>query len=168
QIGASAAALLCLSTAASADCSNPSPRVAVLRADVAFRGTARDVRPVGGRSGTRGPWQGSIVTFDVSRVWKGDVGSTIVLHQTRDGEDDVTFESGREYVVFARRNPAITSTLFGSAGPSFAARPCSGALFTSPSTPDPLDLGPGHTPVAQRSPTDPRTPITASSGDVGA
>jgi hypothetical protein len=126
------AALLFLPGDASADCSWPSPQRPLGRADVAFRGVARDVRHLGGTGGTSAPWRGSIITFDVSRVWKGAVGPTFALH-----EAEGTADTQR------------TSALFRSTGPSFAAGPCSGGLLMSPATPAPIEIGPGRPPMTQ-------------------
>jgi hypothetical protein len=151
------AAILLLPSVAYADCSWPSPQRSLARADVAFRGVARDVRPLGGTGGTSGPWRGSIITFDVSRVWKGAVGPTFALHEVEGTAEDAGFTAGQEYIVFASMNTQPTSVLFRSTGPSFAAGPCSGGLLMSPATPAPVEIGPGRPPMTQPPATEPQT-----------
>ena len=45
-------------------------------------------------------WPGQIVTFDVDRVWKGQVQQRFVLYNSR-AIEGITFQQGQRYVVFA-------------------------------------------------------------------
>jgi hypothetical protein len=83
-----------------------------------FRGTAVDIR--------RMP-DGQIVTFRVTRVWKGDAGPAVVIYswlprENRNSESgfDVPFEAGQEYLVSAHRHSRAEREAFGlppSTGP---------------------------------------------------
>lgn len=73
------------------------PRNAMNKADVVFQGVVSKATPDG-----KG---GYFYAFNVSKVWKGEIESTVTLHQS---EAEVTwsyvFNGGKEYIVMARYN----------------------------------------------------------------
>ena len=67
-------------------------------ADLVFSGTIDELEQL---DSTR-----TIVTFEVDRVWKGNVGRQIVLHQALEGIDSfrlIGASTGSKYLVFANR-----------------------------------------------------------------
>ena len=157
RLAATVGTMLSLASPAAADCNIPSGQKALERSDVVFRGVVRDVDHIAVRQRATGPGWGSVVRFAVSRVWKGDLGTTFVLHNRAESAEDIPFEAGREYLVFAVLNEPSTSALFGLKLPSFAARGCGGTqdiLWASPSL---IDLGAGRPPAVVRRLPDPRT-----------
>jgi hypothetical protein len=159
QIAAFCLCVTALGDSAIADCSRPRSGVTALnQSDVVFRGTIREVKTTGGRgdlNATLGSadhlgWTGWVVTFDVSRVWKGAVGSRILLHNVRVAPDDAftEFDPGVEYLVFATRNSDKNSARFRVAGPTFGAHACGGTTSLLWATNYLLDLGIGRSPEA--------------------
>jgi len=84
-------------------------------ADLVFSGAIRELRDLdAGRT---------LVTFEVDRVWKGDVGQRVVLHQTLDSIDSFRFvgaTAGKEYLVFASRLGPAHRALFELTAPTDA------------------------------------------------
>jgi len=158
QIAAGCLCVLALADSAIADCDRPrSGLTALKQSDVVFRGTVREVRTTGGRGnqnvtpqGTeyQPGWTGWVVTFDVSRVWKGAVGNRFVLYSVRVTPDDAftEFERGAEYLVFATRNSQAKSDLFRLGLPTFGAHACGGTTSLLWATKYLLDLGIGKSP----------------------
>src|SRR6476646_9519559 len=135
-----AAFALCVAawpSAVLADCSGPHSGMEGKRyADLVFRGTVRQTtplvlppnQPIVTATGTDYPSRGIAFTvaFDVSRVWKGVVGSQFALHQILQSEDDAFdgFERGTEYLVFARRNDPDKAALYGVPAGTYGAHGC--------------------------------------------
>jgi hypothetical protein len=98
-----------------------------------------------------------MVTFGVSTSWKDPIAPDFVLHNAPESAEDIQFEPGLEYLVFATRNPPPIDTRFGITGPSFAARGCSGTVSMLWATRYLIDLGAGRRPGAESRPPHPRT-----------
>jgi len=162
QIAAWCLCAIAIPGSAIADCDRPrSALTALKQADVVLRGTVREISTTGGRGepivAPRGTeyqpgWTGWVVTFDVSRVWKGTVGDRFILRSVLVGPDDAftEFDRGAEYLVFARRNSDRDSARFGVAGPTFGAHLCGGTTSLLWATKYLLDLGIGKGPEASR------------------
>ena len=128
----------------SADCQRPRmPQAPFSLADVVFRGTVRDIRNITTQRGyqnitprgteyhaTRGY---TIVSFDVSRVWKGSAGSRFALHMAWGTPLDgmYMFRRDTEYLVFAQKNDAALAARAGLIGVRFTASSCGGTGPTS-------------------------------------
>jgi hypothetical protein len=145
-----------------ADCSRPpSALTALKQSDLVFRGTVQDVTITGGR-GTQNitpagsdhhpDWGGKVVRFDVSRVWKGAVGTLFFLRSVSEKPDDAftEFDRGREYLVFARRNSPQQSALFNVAGATYGATGCGGTTSLVWGMKYLVELGPGYSPEPVR------------------
>ena len=158
QIAAGCVCVLALADTAVADCNRPRSALTALEySDVVFRGVVRDVKTTGGLiDGSTWPWTGWIVTFEVTRVWKGAVGSRFVLYSMRGAPDDAftEFERGAEYLVFARRNSEATTARFQLGLPTtYGAHACGGTSSILSATKYLLDLGVGRSPaIAVRNP----------------
>lgn len=146
------AAIVCVATAAPAraDCDRPRSAVyAMKQADVVFRGIVRrvetDMRP-STVSGTLVVWPKWVVSLDVSRVWKGQVGKQFVLRIVQTHEDDAFewFERGSEYLVFAVRNSPQKSAVLPVQEPTYGATACGGTASMLWAIPYLVTLGPGR------------------------
>lgn len=152
---------LCLSAIATAspaiaDCGRPrSALTALKQADLVFRGTVRELKTVGEPRWHYAPfpravpvWHAWIVSFDVSRVWKGLVGKRFVLHVAREQEDDAfeEFERGSEYLVFALRNSPQKTALFHATESTYGATNCGGTMPLLWGVKYLVELGPGKSP----------------------
>jgi hypothetical protein len=138
---------------ASADCNLPrSGTIASERADVVFRGRVRQAQIL-----QRPGWWGQILTFDVSRVWKGDGGPTFVLHDDPTSAEDPSFEAGMDISCFATKNPPPVDPRLNIGGPSYDAPACSGTVSTLYATRYLIDLGAGRPPAQKSRPPHPRT-----------
>jgi len=75
-------------------------------ADLIFSGAIRELRDL--------DWRRTLVTFEVDRVWKGNVGKRVVLHQVLsiDSFRFVGTPPGKEYLVFASRLEPAQRALF--------------------------------------------------------
>lgn len=150
-----AISLMCSCADAIADCNLPrSGRIALERSDIAFRG---HVREVGLPRNASGGWIGTVVTFAVSSTWKGAIGSEFVLYIVPESAEDVVFEPGLDYLVFATSNPPPVAARFNVAAPTFAARGCSGTMPILWATKYLIDIGAGRPPVTASRIPDPRT-----------
>ena len=71
-----------------------------------FRGAVEDVKELPQRQGSH--WKRRLVTFRVSRVWKGTDDRRLSVYVREPGEDCVgaRFELGKEYLVFAIQQEA--------------------------------------------------------------
>ena len=146
------AALMAVPAVAAADCSIRSPKDALAHADVVFRGRVREIRHVSGQSATAAQWSGYVVTFDVSRVWKGQVAPVFVLHTGADHDEEPYpwFEPREEFLVFASEHPSPRSPHRGSTPFTYGAHACGGTVSMLRATPYLLWLGAGRPPVHLR------------------
>ena len=84
---------ICAVATSSAECVVVSPSWMKKHSEHVFAGRLTEETPVG--SG------GLRLTFDVSRVWKGNTGKTVVLFQAA-SLDRVRLDTGNDYIIFAR------------------------------------------------------------------
>ncbi|MGH9970194.1 MAG: hypothetical protein ACREBG_20695 [Pyrinomonadaceae bacterium] len=96
--------LILSSPAAACSCLGRSGKAALKESQVAFRGTVAKVDYLDPDTDQSEPR--IVVTFLVSRVWKGPVRKKIVLHTiyNKYSCEGFYFQKGREYLVFAYAN----------------------------------------------------------------
>lgn len=135
---------------AGADCERPRSAVIALKyADLVFRGIVHDVRTDREPRFVSGSWTPAwIVTFDVSRVWKGHVPKQFVLYVVQTKEDDAfeSFERGSDFLVFAVCNSLEKTAVFGLKEPTYGATNCGGTASMLSAVPYLVSLGPGKPP----------------------
>jgi hypothetical protein len=79
-----------------AECVRVSLRDNIRPAAVAFSGTATNIV-----TNAASEWPGTIVTFDVDRVWKGSVTRRFVVYSFTRTPEGTSFTAGKKYMVFA-------------------------------------------------------------------
>lgn len=129
------------------DCTGPRGKAAVKASAVAFRGTVTKVEyldPDTDRSEPR-----IIVTFSVSRVWKGAPRREIVLHTIYNKYScaGFGFEKGKEYLVFAYFNEAETARKSGRAKKTLGTNICNGTNLIQHAEDDLREIGEGRKPL---------------------
>ncbi|MGE4056518.1 MAG: hypothetical protein AB7F99_17145 [Vicinamibacterales bacterium] len=144
------AILVATANTAAGECVTLPPSMAIERADVIFEGRIRELHGFFARPDYS--FRSWIVTFDVSRVWKGTVGEAFTLHLLPIDMDGMykDFELGGSYVVFSALNDQRLDDIRGIKGPTYGSHLCSGTFATGGSRDDRWreislkELGPGR------------------------
>jgi hypothetical protein len=89
-------AIILVPSLAFAECIRVSLHDRIRPAAVAFSGTATNVV-----ANAASEWPGTIVTFDVDRVWKGSVTRRFMVHSFTRTPEGISFTAGKKYLVFA-------------------------------------------------------------------
>lgn len=148
--GFQCALLIFASPVLACDCDGPRGKLALVEADAAFRGTITNIEFLDSKTAVSEPR--IIVTFSVSRVWKGDVKTTFLLHTKLNswGCGGFYFEDGKEYLVFAYSTDGkATEELYGGAKNTFGTHTCSGTTLIEKAEEDLRELGNGKKPKHQ-------------------
>ena len=127
-------------------CVGPRGKAAVKASLVAFRGTVTAINYVDPDTAQTEPR--IIVTFSVSRVWKGSPGRVIVLHTIFNKYScaGFYFKKGKEYLVFAYRNKQHMAKRFPSAQNTLGTDICNGTNLTEHAGEDLREMGKGRKP----------------------
>lgn len=106
--------------------SNPRAKEALKASQVAFRGTVINVDYLDEDTPVSEPR--IVVTFSVSRVWKGPVRRSIVLHTVYNKTtcQGYYFKKGEEYLVFAYPNEEFMANKFLPAKNTLGTNYCNG------------------------------------------
>ena len=141
---AAIAALSGVRAAHACSCVPPKPaKVEAKRSDAVFHGTVVSVEPLESTGATATSAEGRLaVTFEVARVWKGDLGKRFVLASVSPhvGMCEIDFAVGDEWIIYASgKDGALRTSL------------CSRSHRTSGKKPSPdlKALGAGHEPRDQ-------------------
>jgi len=109
-------------------CDKPSlgPAAAFKEADVVFRGVVENLRYLDDPEKTKTEPR-IIVTFKVSKVWKGAVDKTLVIQTTHNKTtcNGYVFKYGEEYLVYSRynrRSENFFAKLFAPAKPTLGVK----------------------------------------------
>ena len=134
------------SKAIACDCTGPRGKAAVKASFVAFRGIVTKVEYLDPDTAQSEPR--IIVTFSVSRVWKGLVRSEVVLHTIYNKYScaGFYFQKGKEYLVFAYPNEEDMAKKFPLAKKSLGTNICNGTNLIELAKDDLREIGKGRKP----------------------
>lgn len=139
--------LVAAASPAGAECVGFSLKHYKRHADLVFSGTIREIQQLDSIR--------TVVTFDVDRVWKGDVGRQIRLHQVVESIDSFRFVGatvGSKYLVFATRLDSRQRQAFklSENQDTFGVPICGGGTHKLGANDTMLrQLGPGREPAAR-------------------
>jgi len=127
-------------------CDGARGKAAVKASHLAFRGTVTNVDYLDTDTAQSEPR--IIVTFSVSRVWKGSVGREIVLHTIYNKYSctGFYFQKGKEYLVFAYRNEERMAKNFPLAKNTLGTNICNGTNLIESAKDDLRQIGKGREP----------------------
>jgi hypothetical protein len=134
------------SQAIACDCTGPRGKAAVKASVAAFRGIVSKVVYLDPDTAQSEPR--IIVTFSVSRVWKGSVRNEVVLHTIYNKYScaGFYFQKGKEYLVFAYSNGEDMAKKFPLAKKSLGTNICNGTNLIELAQDDLRDIGKGRNP----------------------
>ena len=134
------------STALACDCVGPRGKMALAASHAAFRGTVTNIEYLDSKTGQSEPR--ILVTFLVSRVWRGTVKTNFVLHTVENSFScaGFYFQKDKEYLVFAYSNDEATAKRFNDAKNTFGTWTCSGTTVIETAKNDLQEIGKGKKP----------------------
>jgi hypothetical protein len=131
------------------DCTGPRGRDAIREGSPAFRGVVTEIKDLGPFPDRTEPTEHRIVvTFAVSKVWNGEVGTSFQLHTANNlfSCAGYYFKRGEEYLVVADPNKATDSEKFYGVKKSFTTNSCGSTLEIKNAKDELAALGGGRTP----------------------
>ena len=142
--------LIFSASAFACDCGGPTGVKALGGADAAFRGVVTNIEFLEPKTDRNEPK--IKVSFSVSRVWKGDVGKTFVLHTTQNSYScaGYYFFKDKEYLVMAYANGEETAKRFNGEKNTFGTNPCGATLEISNARKELEELGKGKKPKGKK------------------
>jgi hypothetical protein len=146
---AALAAALCVWLPASAcSCAGPRGDKALPTADAVFLGKVTAVQMLDPYSDTDGVEPRMLVSFEVSRYWKGSGAKQAQLQTFRNkwSCSGYHFATGREYLVVAHRNPPATAARFPPSDVSLGVDICGATRPAAAAEEDLRLLGEGQVP----------------------
>ena len=128
------------------DCAAASGAIALTYADISFQGVVTNIELLEPQTAYNEPR--IKVTFSVSRVWKGNVEKTFVLHTTQNSYScaGYIFSKDREYLVMGYANDEETTKKFNEKKKTFGTNPCGATLEISRAKEALKELGKGKKP----------------------
>ena len=131
------------------DCFGSRGKEALGTADAAFRGTVTNIEFLEAKTAQNEPR--IKVTFSVSRVWKGNVKKTFILHTTQNSWScaGYYFFKDKEYLVMAYRNDEETAKRFNGEKNTFGTNPCGATIPIEIAKEDLIGIGKGKKPKNQ-------------------